>query len=180
MDLGMIRLVAKRWLPVEARAGDVPELKWVEIGKTSDLFYQNQVARIRCQLDLSFLEDPAPALETLEAQIPRGAVFHDFPRKIAAILTDETGRVLEYAVHGGWLNKTLHAEVLVLQKYFQRTGERLPEGARIYTSLKPCRMCAEMIAEMAGEKFEVCYKLNDPGPMAQGSSIESKMSEIKD
>lgn len=178
MDQGMIRLVAKRCSVSPSVPGPLPDLEWIEIGNRSELFYENTVEQIKAHLDLAFVEEPVAALEVLEKQIPRGRVFHDFPREIAAILTDKENRVLEYAVHGGWLNKTLHAEVIVLQRHFKRTGQPLPEGAKLYTSLKPCRMCAEMVGEIAGKDFEVHYKQNDPGPMAQGSSIETKMSEI--
>lgn len=178
MDEGMVRLVAKRCSASSPIEGQIPEMKWVQIGEIDSLFYENTVALVRAQLDQDFVIDPTEALTLLEGQIPRGGVLHDSPREIAAILTDSQGRVLEYACHSGWLNKTLHAEVLVLQRYFKRTGQGLPKGAQLFTSLKPCRMCSEMLAEMAGEEFVVRYKRNDPGPMAQGSSIDKEMHQL--
>lgn len=188
MDRGMVSLVAKRFAVVEANtvSGNdrLPDFEWIEIGDRDALFFETRVPQLNCLLEPRVSLVPAGALEALaalEQQIPRGSVLHDHPRKIAALLLDRSGRILTYAVHGGWLNKTLHAEVLLLQDHYRRTGMALPPGASIVTSLKPCRMCAEMIAHMSapGAPVSVNYRDNDLGPKARGSSIENQMRELR-
>ncbi|MBC7371193.1 MAG: Bd3614 family nucleic acid deaminase [Bdellovibrionaceae bacterium] len=76
---------------------------------------------------------------------PRGVVLHDFDRDIACLLVDKSGNLLAYGLNSNSKNKTLHAEVNMVQRYFQETAKKIPAGAEIITTRKPCRMCAGMI-----------------------------------
>lgn len=116
-------------------------------------------------------------LETLKALVPRGEILHDHNRPVAVLLVDRDGHVLEESVHGGFLNKTLHAELRLVQKYFRRHRSGFPSGSRVYVSLKPCRMCAAMLMKMGenvGEDFRVVFVEKDPGRLAQATLLEKR------
>lgn len=76
---------------------------------------------------------------------PRGDVLHDFDRDIACLLVDKSGELLAFGLNSNSKNKTLHAEVNMVQRYFRETGEKIPQGAQLVTTRRPCRMCAGMI-----------------------------------
>jgi len=88
---------------------------------------------------------------------------------IAAILVDKTGHILSWGLNQRWNNATFHAEVNMLQAYYKnhKADPGLPDGARIYTTLKPCKMCAGMIREAAKDinTVAVYYGQNDPGAL---------------
>lgn len=113
-------------------------------------------------------------LQNLISAIPRGEVLYQFNRPIAALICSQDGELLSWAVNNNSKNKTLHAEVLAVQKYFEAYGRKLPAGAKIYTSLKPCRMCAGMLVHQTEnpEALKVIYFQDDPGPMARNTELE--------
>ncbi len=67
---------------------------------------------------------------------------------IAAILADESGRVLCWSRQETHFthNKTAHAEVRLIQNYLENSGHFDAAGLAIYVTLEPCAMCAGMIA----------------------------------
>lgn len=75
----------------------------------------------------------------------RGEVLHDYNRDIACLLVDKSGELLSYGINANSMNKTLHAEINMVQKFFYEKGQKIPEGAEIITTRKPCPMCAGMI-----------------------------------
>lgn len=75
----------------------------------------------------------------------RGEVLHDYDRDIACLLVDKAGEILSFGLNSNSKNKTLHAEVNMVQRYFRDTGVKIPVGAKLYTTRKPCKMCAAMI-----------------------------------
>lgn len=90
-------------------------------------------------------------------------------RPIAAVLTDREGRFLAWAINSSASNKTLHAEVNLIQGYCRHVGGTLPVGAQIFTTLKSCKMCAGMIWNAAANPLavRVYYAEFDPGPKAR-------------
>lgn len=115
-------------------------------------------------------------LQDLISKIPRGEVLHDYNRPIAAFICSAEGKVLSWAVNNNSKNKTLHAEIAAIQKFHQVFKSKLPAGSVIYTSLKPCRMCAGMIVDMAEDPkdLKVIYFQDDPGPLAQNTELEKR------
>ena len=59
-----------------------------------------------------------------------------------------------------------HAEVNLLLAMAARGIHRIPRGTVLYTSLKPCRMCASLILAMqeAPTSLRVIALEDDPGP----------------
>ncbi|PWU22075.1 MAG: hypothetical protein C5B49_01590 [Bdellovibrio sp.] len=166
MDLGMIRLVAKRWTNIgfskENNEMNEPQdiTSWQEFGKRDELFVESKLPRIRFTSSVDHigsLEEASQALVELESQIPSAPARHQQARRIAAILTDHKGQVLSRSVQRAWLNKTLHAEVELMQNYFRQHGTGLPPHSTIYVSEQPCRMCAAMIEQMKpqGQSMQV-------------------------
>jgi tRNA(Arg) A34 adenosine deaminase TadA len=95
---------------------------------------------------------------------------------IAAILADKTGHILSWGLNQRWNNATFHAELNMLQAYCKghKADPGLPDGARIYTTLKPCKMCAGMIRETAINinNIVVYYGQNDPGQHASATALD--------
>ncbi|MCM2323757.1 MAG: Bd3614 family nucleic acid deaminase [Oligoflexia bacterium] len=103
----------------------------------------------------------------------RSVFGHERGRPIAALLVSAEGQLLEAALNTDYGNRTLHAEVNLLQTYFLRTGLPLPLGARLYTTLKPCRMCAGMIWHCAEDiqSLKVFFGEDDPGPHGRNTAL---------
>ena len=176
---GMVQLAAKR-----ATGGVVPRdhgmklgLQWKEIGSSQDHFLKSQHLENIDWKSPAYVFDALEAhyfLDNLLAKIPQGEIRHDFNRPIATLICDRNGKLLSWSANNNSKNKTLHAEILAVQKYFETYSAKLPVGAKIYVSLKPCRMCAGMIAQMAEdpEFLEVIYFKDDPGPLAQNTALD--------
>ncbi|MEO7164041.1 MAG: Bd3614 family nucleic acid deaminase [Bdellovibrionia bacterium] len=90
-------------------------------------------------------------------------------RPIAALLVSETHQVLAWGTNSNSKNKTLHAEINLVQSFQSKMGGKLPRGSRIYTTLKPCKMCAGMIWTAAEDirSITVYFLEDDPGPFAK-------------
>jgi tRNA(Arg) A34 adenosine deaminase TadA len=77
--------------------------------------------------------------------------------------------------------KTWHAEMLLL-RYF---NYQLPNGAILFTSLKPCRMCAAWITESISSSPSmdrlplIVYLQNDPGRLAQNTTLDKRPQDQK-
>ncbi len=93
----------------------------------------------------------------------RGEVLHDYNRDIACLLVDKSGELLSYGLNANSKNKTLHAEINMIQKYFYEKGHKIPEGAEIITTRKPCPMCAGMIYDWSErpETLKIYYAEKD-------------------
>jgi tRNA(Arg) A34 adenosine deaminase TadA len=144
-------------------------------------------------LDLNKLKE-SPRLD-LRSQDPRNSAVHRLymmmamalvgknfntnkGHNIAAMLVDNEGVILEVTLNSVNLNHTFHAEVNLLQKYF-KTAQVLPPGATIYTTLKPCRMCAGMFAELMANRPDVAiiYGQNDPGAHATNTALDRQFRD---
>lgn len=178
---GMVQLAAKRATgSVQAHdQGQLIHAEWIELGTAEEHRLKTQHLSLIQWQPPTEISDPIEAyfhLQNLIAQIPRGEILHDFNRPIAVLICSPEGKVLSWAVNNNSKNKTLHAEVVALQKYVNQHERRLPAHARIYTSLKPCRMCAGMIWDLAEEPqtLQTIYFQDDPGPLAKNTVLERK------
>lgn len=100
---------------------------------------------------------------------------YDSDRAIAAVLVAEDGKVLSYGINTNAQNRTLHAEVNLLQSYYARTAKPVPARAKLYSSMKPCRMCAAMLWHMCEDvsSIRVFYTEFDPGPNAKETILDA-------
>lgn len=174
----MVRLTAKRATgniqPVDHRM-DIRGT-FDQIAGASDIWIKSaHLDRIECQLPQKISLQTAPQiLAELIKHIPRGDVLHDYNRAIAAILSDADGNILSYSTNSNSKNKTLHAEVCLLQRYWELHNRSVPKGSVIYTSLRPCRMCADMMVQYceSPQDLKVLFLENDPGSLAQNTSLD--------
>lgn len=94
---------------------------------------------------------------------------------IGAVIVAPSGKLLAWGVNTRHQNYTFHAEVNALQSYYLLSGGKaLPRGTRIYTTLKPCRMCAGMIrmgCEVDGD-IKVFYGQEDDGAHACNTALD--------
>ena len=173
-DRGMIRLVAKRASGQEP----LPEsliLKGLEVGSEDELLIrprrQSQLLQYPEQEPLGSVRN---FFESLLAQIPTESQRHDQARKVVAFATDQKGVVLEATANSAIFNKTLHAEVCLIQNLYRKGFHSFLEDGNIYISLKPCKMCAAMIFDFLPPNFKgrVVYLEDDPGPLAQSTALD--------
>jgi tRNA(Arg) A34 adenosine deaminase TadA len=94
---------------------------------------------------------------------------------VCAILADSSGRVIGWGRNTRGINSTRHAEVNLIQGLYANHKSRYNEslkGAILYTTLKPCQMCAGMIHHAGKGEIEVVYGQNDPGDDANGTVLD--------
>lgn len=95
---------------------------------------------------------------------------------IGAILVSRDGEVLAWGVNTGGYR---HAEVNTLISYFLRNkgAKTLPEGAVLFSSLKPCDMCSTFIKESwNGGEAQVWYGMMDEGGSGSSPVLGDKAS----
>lgn len=111
----------------------------------------------------------------LAAQVERGSVLHRYDRPIAALVVSAEGELLSWATNTSAVNKIKHAEFNAVRAL----GRAIPEGARIYTTLKPCRLCAGAIWQACVDpaSVKVAYLEDDPGALARGTVLDLGSSE---
>jgi tRNA(Arg) A34 adenosine deaminase TadA len=181
MSNGMVQLAAKRVtgdIQTIDHLLEVPQQQ-IELGSKDQHFLKSkhlQEISWRAPIQIHDGIEAQYYLQDLISKIPRGEVLHDFNRPIAVLICDPNGRLVSWAVNNSSKNKTLHAEILALLKYFETFGGKLPAHSKIYVSMKPCRMCAGMIIEMVEDpdKVEVIYFQDDPGPLARNTELEKR------
>jgi tRNA(Arg) A34 adenosine deaminase TadA len=189
MCKGMIKVVAKR-----ATGEIVPEqdsefseqLEFIEVdvadnslSSVTHLNTENQmlvasVGEWLANLKPQNESDHLKAAFDLSKQVPRGEVLHDYDREIAALLISPDGQVLSYGVNSNSINKTLHAEVNLVQRYFREHGQKIPAGSVLYSTHKPCKMCAGMIYDWAesSTQLKVYYSVEESGGFSKQTVLD--------
>lgn len=81
-------------------------------------------------------------------------------QQIAAVLVGPDGRILSWGVNTNEKNVTRHGETNCVQTYFLQTGQSIPDGAILYTTLQSCEMCAGMLTTVA-RNLRVVYGAPD-------------------
>ncbi|UXR64091.1 Bd3614 family nucleic acid deaminase [Bdellovibrio bacteriovorus] len=128
------------------------------------------VAELKPNSELAFLQ----AVAKLARKVPRGKVLHDHDRDIAAVLVDKNGDVLSYGLNSNSKNKTLHAEVNLLQRFYREQQRGIPAGAVLYSTHKPCKMCAGMIYQSAEDPhaLKVYYSVQENGGLSRQTVLD--------
>lgn len=110
----------------------------------------------------------------LASRIPKKSELYESDRKIAAILVSAKGEILSAAINTNARNRTQHAEINLIESLWKKAGKRLPRGSRLYTTLKPCKMCAGMIWDCAEDvrDLQVIYGEDDPGTNARCTALD--------
>lgn len=180
MARGMIKVVGKRAsfaVPaVDHKLG--LNLQFVPIGEAKDLLYRAQhlsQENKRKLEDLSFSGNDFLGLaQELTRLVPRGEILHDFDRQIAALLIGPDESLLGYGVNSNSKNKTLHAEVNLVQRLYRDTGMKIPSGSVLFSTHKPCKMCAGIIYDWceAPEKLRVYYRVEEKGQLSRKTILD--------
>ncbi len=167
MDWGMLKVAAKR-----IELGAAPQD--LEVYRDRAIAFQSRAdhsAEVFLKPGLVFKshEESITYALKLAREVKVASIRHQSSRRIAAVLVSPEGELLAQAVNTSATNRTHHAEVNLVQAFCQSTGKALPKGSRIYTTLKPCKMCAGMIWSSVEDPsdFTVYFFENDPGPHAQ-------------
>jgi tRNA(Arg) A34 adenosine deaminase TadA len=85
-----------------------------------------------------------------------------YGNNIAAIMVDKNNKLIGWGLNYKSENKYFHAETMMILNYLNTNGVRqLPKGAKIYSSLQCCPMCAAYIAQV-GKDVKVIYAMEDP------------------
>lgn len=188
MCRGMIKVVAKRAtdliLPEPGDIEEKPDFK--ELGRTKEalvdmqhLCRENKLPLEEVQKRIDLLrprqtQDFLMAARNLAMDVPRGEILHDYNRDIAALLISSDGKVLSYGVNSNFKNKTLHAEVNLLQRLFKERQIKIPKDAIFYSTHKPCRMCAGMIYHWSenAESLRVFYAIEEKGSLSSNTVLD--------
>ncbi|WP_413558918.1 Bd3614 family nucleic acid deaminase [Bdellovibrio sp. HCB209] len=189
MDRGMIKVVAKR-----ASDGIIPvqdpefseSLELIEVDSKENIL--SQVSHLSSENKQSVAdvqkwfaaqgtqtdEDHLRVALSLAQQVPRGEVLHDHDRDIAAILISAEGELLGYGVNSNSKNKTLHAEVNLIQRLFKENSQKIPAGATLYSTHKPCKMCAGMIYDWSENptSVRVFYSVDEIGGLSKQTILD--------
>ncbi|BBH54174.1 Bd3614 family nucleic acid deaminase [Fluviispira sanaruensis] len=104
---------------------------------------------------------------------------YDSCRQVACLLIDSNRNILSFGLNENSKNKTLHAEINMIQKFYNQFRQAIPKGSSIYTTLKPCKMCAGMIWHCAENisDFKVYFLNDDPGSMAKSTVLNCNSIE---
>jgi hypothetical protein len=170
LDRATVQLAAKKLASgIEPQPGPVelPVLvldPWLALAraKTRASVFDPGVSRVTDPRELDQWLPPEPAA------LPRA--LRDRP--LVAALLDPEGRLLMAARNTSGSNRTLHAELNLVHAWWMATARPLPAGSRLLATLRPCRMCAALIARAATPPLEVLYLHHDPGPLAQHTALD--------
>ncbi|WP_413568984.1 Bd3614 family nucleic acid deaminase [Bdellovibrio sp. HCB117] len=189
MCRGMIKVVAKRatdliiprnhCLDVQSQFSEIGPAEvnvWPSTHLPEPVFKRSQSLFAECALNENLIALRQTAL-SLASQVPRGEILHDYDRDIAAVLVDAEGHLLSFGVNANSKNKTLHAEVNLLQGFYRRRATKIPAHAILYSTHKPCKMCAGMIYHWSEDpaSLRVYYTVEEKGSLSR-ETILDKMS----
>jgi deoxycytidylate deaminase len=181
MDLGMVKVAGKRITDrVKAVDHGLPiQFDLIEVAAADEIVCKMRSLKEENYVQMqnifsNFKGSPTQLVLELARQVSRGEVLHDFNRNIAAVLFDGDNTPLNYGVNQNSLNKTLHAEVNLVQSFYLRTGRKLPIGAKIFCTHKPCKMCAGMIHDWSEDigSLQVIYQQDVTGRLSRRTVLD--------
>lgn len=99
--------------------------------------------------------------------------LHARDRRVGAALVGPDGELLAASANTNGANRTLHAELNALLGLWLGARARLPRGARLYATLRPCKMCAGLLWELSEEPGTVAvyFAEDDPGTGARNTVL---------
>ncbi len=184
MCLGMVKVAAKR-------------IAYINNFSDQNILIHEQTFEITLQKnDKNLPEELSFILEKYDYKLKKALDFMHFAqdltkeikvekekyesnRQVACILVDSKHNILSYGLNENSRNKTLHAEINMIQKFYNQFNQFIPKGSRIYTTLKPCKMCAGMIWHCAENilDIKVYFLHNDIGSMAKSTVLNCNSVE---
>lgn len=168
LDYGALKIGAKRLReqPIE------PLPDWIELSAPQAL----NIPRPETSNATSDSEWMQVA-DSLARAVPRDEArpLHEQSRAVGAVLVSRDGELLSWGSNSGASNRILHAELSTLL----RLNSKIPPGATLYVTLKPCKLCAGAIWECAADRssLRVVYRDPDPGPMGSRTVLDESTHE---
>lgn len=150
---GMVKTAAQRVSQVSALAIGAD---WHPVSFTSR-YEAPPLTRDQAQLA------PMALARDLAQLVHREDVLHRSDRSVACVLAGRSGEILAWANNTNRDNRTLHAEVNLLQSWWEHARSPIPADATLYTTLEPCRMCLGMIHQVAPD-LPVLHDRSDAVP----------------
>lgn len=100
-------------------------------------------------------------------------------RPISAVLISKEHKILSFARSYSSINRIFHAEYVLMKRLFEQGFREIPEGAILYTTLKPCKMCAGLIWDYSQNQnpIEVHYREFDHGPHGRSTVLDAHSYE---
>lgn len=186
MCIGMTKIVAKRiQSEVKAQNHGLPvNMEKVRIGEDVSIVPDLTLLSSLNQRPLSEIaalkmKPPMHWARRIAQLNARGEVLHDYDRDIACLLVGKDGDILSYGVNSNSKNKTLHAEINMVQRYFKEQGRKIPAGSRLYTTRKPCKMCAGMIHEWSENPASLKIHYLEDDKSSQNTVLEGVAQWIR-
>lgn len=119
--------------------------------------------------------------EKLSKKTDRTKSLYECDRQVAALLVSAENELLSIGINENASNKTLHAEVNLIQSFYERHKKPIPTGSTIYTTLKPCKMCAGMILTCAEniDGIRIVYKDFDHGTLGRFTVFDKLKPQLQ-
>lgn len=101
-------------------------------------------------------------------------------RAITAQLRSADGQVILQASNQMSFNRSLHAELLLIQTYLQLGHSAFPPGGCLEISLKPCQMCAGLIRSVlpSEQPFTILFHQADTGPLSRNTALDNNLPAL--
>ena len=93
---------------------------------------------------------------------------------VAAALVDADGQLLALETNTEGPDRTQHAEMRLVIRHVLGTEKKIPKGATVVSTLKPCRMCAATIFQHSEnfESLKIFYRDFDGGPFGRSTIFD--------
>ena len=125
--------------------------------------------------------DPMALAEWWAERAERSAERKESDRAIGAVLILPDGSVGGGATNLGGRNRTLHAEVNLVQQWWRTHARPIPPGSEVFVTLQSCRMCAAMLVGACEDphRLRVTYRDRDPGRYARATLLQELGAEVR-
>lgn len=95
-------------------------------------------------------------------------------RKVTAVLLSEDFEILGFTKNQNAIQKTHHAEYLLIKNWTHKNQTPLPKNSQLFVSLQPCKMCSSALFEAAEDMrtLKIYYLQPDPGSATQNTVFQ--------
>lgn len=185
LDRGLVKVTAKRIrFSVSENDQELVGL-WnqtsevIEIGRDQSEFHSRYKASVIFPDEekiVSYAEGFNFLNRVIQSNQPQGfeaLALHDRNRNVGAMLLSPKRQVLAYALNSSSINKTLHAEINLIQE-FVRTRGLVPLGCTLLVTHKPCKMCSGAIfsAAESPQQLKVFYQIEERGTHSTSTVLD--------
>lgn len=141
--------------------------------------HRQQFTPIIYNSKLTLSKEPlSPPLTNRDIQewINHPPLKQSFQKQVRAVLVNHDQTYILSAENESLINKTLHSEVVLLQKYYALHQQGFSSPTTLLTNLQSCKMCAAMWWHMHSnpwENLQSIYSHPELGPSARDTVLTS-------